>query len=115
MTASTPASQEATAKKQQVRGRRRSRVGRVVSDKMDKSVVVMFERLVRHPLYKKFIRRRKKVVAHDEKNECKVGDIVRVVESRPLSKTKFWRVAEIVQRGAQVPTGETPLEQELGE
>jgi small subunit ribosomal protein S17 len=104
-----------STQKQENRGVRRSRTGRVVSDAMDKTVVVMSERLVKHPLYKKFIRRRKKVVAHDEKNECKVGDIVRVVESRPLSKTKFWRVAEIMQHGTQITVGEIAPEQELSE
>jgi len=80
------------------RGDRKTRVGRVESDKMDKSVVVAFERLVRHPRYKKYIRRTRRLMAHDEENTCRVGDIVRIVETRPLSKSKRWRVAEVVRR-----------------
>lgn len=80
------------------RGQRKIRTGRVVSDRMNKTVVVQIERLVRHPLYRKYIRRRGKLYAHDEKNECKVGDTVKVIESRPLSKLKCWRVLEIVAR-----------------
>jgi small subunit ribosomal protein S17 len=79
-------------------GNRKVRVGRVVSDKMDKTVVVAVERLVAHPLYKKRIRRTSKLKAHDELNQCRIGDTVRVVETRPLSKTKRWRVVEIVAR-----------------
>ncbi len=77
-------------------------VGTVVSDKMDKTVVVAVDRLVRHPLYKKVIRRTSKFYAHDEHNECRVGDIVEIMETRPLSKLKRWRVVRIVQR-AKVP------------
>jgi small subunit ribosomal protein S17 len=80
------------------RGARKIRVGQVVSDRMNKTVVVMVERFVEHPLYKKHIRRRSKLYAHDEKNACHVGDTVKVVETRPLSKTKRWRVVEIVTR-----------------
>ena len=80
------------------RGRRKLRVGRVVSDRMDKTVVVEVERYVEHPLYRKHIRKRKRLYAHDEKNSCKVGDTVRVIETRPLSKTKRWRVLEVVER-----------------
>ncbi|MEA3341605.1 MAG: 30S ribosomal protein S17 [Chloroflexota bacterium] len=71
-------------------------VGRVLSDKMDKTVVVQVERLVRHPLYGKVLRRMKKYKAHDEKNACRVDDTVRIVESRPLSREKRWRVEEIL-------------------
>jgi small subunit ribosomal protein S17 len=74
------------------------RVGQVVSDRMNKTVVVMVERFVEHPLYKKHIRRRSKLYAHDEMNACHVGDTVRVIETRPLSKLKRWRVLEIVSR-----------------
>ena len=74
----------------------KTRVGRVVSDKMDKTVVVAVEALKHHPLYKKTIRRAVKYKAHDEKNECKLGDVVRIIETRPLSKEKRWRVAEII-------------------
>ena len=79
-------------------GRRKIREGRVVSDKMDKTVVVAVERLVAHPLYRKRIRRTTKLKAHDEENQCRTGDTVRVVETRPLSKEKRWRVVEILRR-----------------
>jgi small subunit ribosomal protein S17 len=72
--------------------------GFVTSDKMDKSVVVTIERLEKHPVFKKYIRRRKKFKAHDEKNACKVGDKVRIRECRPISKDKCWRVVAIVER-----------------
>jgi small subunit ribosomal protein S17 len=71
---------------------------RVVSDKMDKTVVVMVETLRRHPKYKKVMRHRKKFKAHDEDNACHIGDVVRIVETRPLSKEKRWRVVEIVSK-----------------
>lgn len=80
------------------RGQRKIRVGTVVSDRMDKSVVVSFERPVTHPLYEKQSARTKRVVAHDERDEAHVGDVVRIMETRPRSKTKRWRVVEIVQR-----------------
>ena len=73
-------------------------VGTVVSDKMDKTVVVMVERLVKHRLYHKFIRRRAKFSAHDESNSCQIGDKVMITESRPLSKTKKWRVCKILEK-----------------
>ena len=79
-------------------GQRKQLVGRVTSDKMDKTVVVVVERTVRHTLYGKVLRRAKKYKAHDEKNECKVGDQVCIVESRPMSREKRWRVAEILER-----------------
>ena len=81
-----------------VRAARKMRVGRVISDRMDKTVVVQVATLKRHPLYKKTIQRRVKFKAHDEQNECKVGDLVRIMETRPISKEKRWRVAEIVER-----------------
>ena len=80
------------------RNRRKSRVGTVVSDRMHKSVVVSFERMIQHKLYGKQATRTKKVVAHDEENAAKTGDLVRIMETRPLSKTKRWRVVEIVAR-----------------
>jgi len=83
-------------------GERKSMVGAVVSNKMDKTVVVIVERLGRHPLYKKVIKSRKKFKAHDADNACQIGDVVRIVDSRPLSKEKHWVVEEIVrarQRG----------------
>lgn len=81
-----------------MRERRKRLVGRVVSDKMQKTVVVQVERTKRHPLYGKVIKVRKKFYAHDEKNECRVGDLVRIVESRPLSRLKRWVVEEILER-----------------
>jgi len=75
--------------------------GRVVSNKMAKTVTVLLERQVQHPLYGKVVRRSTKVHAHDEKGECKEGDVVRITECRPLSKTKNWRVVEVVTRAAQ--------------
>ena len=80
----------------------KTRLGRVVSGNMDKTVVVSVETPRRHPVYKKIIRRAVKYKAHDEKNECKLGDVVRIVETRPLSKTKRWRVGEIVTKGEVV-------------
>ena len=80
------------------RGRRKVRVGVVVSDGMDKTVLVRIDRKMRHPLYKKTVARSAKLAAHDENNDAHVGDTVRVVETRPLSKTKRWRIVEIVER-----------------
>ncbi len=74
-------------------------VGTVISDKMEKTVVVMVERLVKHRLYHKYIRRRAKFAAHDEANACSVGDKVMITESRPLSKTKRWRLSKIIEKG----------------
>ena len=80
------------------RTRRKSRVGRVVSDKMDKTIVVAVEDFVRHPLYGKAVKRTKKFKAHDENNECTIGDKVRIAETRPLSKDKNWRLVRIVEK-----------------
>ncbi|MGI6284188.1 30S ribosomal protein S17 [Neomoorella humiferrea] len=80
------------------RNQRKTRVGSVVSDKMDKTVVVAVESRVRHPLLGKIIRKTKKFKAHDEKNECRVGDKVLIMETRPLSKEKRWRVVEILEK-----------------
>ena len=77
---------------------RKTRVGRVVSDKMDKTIVVAIEDRVAHPLYKKIVKRTYKLKAHDEKNESGVGDRVRVMETRPLSKDKRWRLVEIIEK-----------------
>ncbi len=82
--------------------KRKIRFGRVVSDRMDKTVVVAVETPKRHPLYKKTTKRVVKYKAHDENNECKVGDKVRIAETRPLSREKRWRVAEIITRGEVV-------------
>jgi len=78
--------------------RRKSRVGKVISDKMDKTIVVAVEDRKPHPLYKKIIKRTYKLKAHDENNECGIGDRVRVMETRPLSKDKRWRLAEILEK-----------------
>ncbi len=80
------------------RGARKSRTGIVVSDKMDKTVVVAIERRVPHPVYGKMVTRTRRLKAHDEENSAKVGDTVRIVETRPLSKDKRWRLVEIMQR-----------------
>ncbi len=81
--------------------RRMTLKGTVVSDKMDKSVVVQVERLEKHQLYHKFVRRRTKLLAHDETNSCKMGDKVVIIESRPLSRKKQWRVQEVVERSEE--------------
>jgi len=83
-------------------GRRQMKVGRVVSNKMDKTVVVAVDYLKPHPLYRKTIRKTNKFYAHDETNECGIGDMVRIGEMRPMSKTKRWEVLEIVQRSEEV-------------
>ncbi len=80
------------------RNLRKTRVGKVVSDKMDKTIVVAIEDHVKHPLYKKIVKRTYKLKAHDEKNECNIGDTVKVMETRPLSKDKRWRLVEIVEK-----------------
>jgi len=80
------------------RNRRKIRVGRVVSDRMEKTIVVSIERLVKHPTYGRYVRRRAKFKVHDEKNECKVGDLVRFMETRPISKDKRWRFVEVLER-----------------
>ena len=92
--------------------RRKVRTGRVIADKMDKTVVVAIERKRPHPLYNKAVRRRSRFNAHDEENEARVGDIVRIIESRPLSKTKRWRVTGIVSRDetAEAHTEELDLQ-----
>ena len=82
----------------EARGARKKKVGTIVSDKMDKTVVVRVERLVPHDVYKKYVRRRQNFKAHDEKNEFRVGDRVEIVETRPMSKDKRWRVARLIER-----------------
>ena len=77
---------------------RKERIGLVVSDKMDKSIVVMVERKVKHPMYGKFVKKTTKFIAHDEKNDCNTGDTVKIMETRPLSKNKCWRLVEIIER-----------------
>jgi len=83
---------------------KRTMVGRVVSNKMQKSVTVAIERLVRHPRYGKYVRRTTKIMAHDEANECREGDTVAITECRPISKRKAWRVVEIVKRAEAAET-----------
>jgi small subunit ribosomal protein S17 len=80
------------------RGRRKVRQGRVISDKMEQTVVVAIEQIIRHPLYGKTMRRTRKLKAHDEKNECGVGDTVEIMETRPISKEKRWRVSRVVEK-----------------
>jgi small subunit ribosomal protein S17 len=77
---------------------RKERVGLVVSNRMEKSIVVQIERKVKHPKYGKFVRRSSKLVAHDQNNDCNIGDTVRIMETRPLSKRKCWRLIEIIER-----------------
>jgi small subunit ribosomal protein S17 len=90
-----------TETEQQTGPRKTQKVGRVVSDKMDKTVTVAVDYLKPHPLYRKIIRKTSKFHAHDEENACRMGDLVRIEETRPLSRTKRWRVVEIVQRGEE--------------
>jgi small subunit ribosomal protein S17 len=80
------------------RGRRKIRTGLVTSNKMDKSITVSVERKVKHPIYGKFLKKTTKFMAHDEKNECSIGDIVKIMETRPLSKNKCWRLVEVVEK-----------------
>ncbi len=80
------------------RNLRKERVGRVVSDKMEKSCVITVERKVKHPMYGKFMKKTSKLMVHDENNQCGIGDTIRVMETRPLSKNKRWRLIEIIER-----------------
>jgi small subunit ribosomal protein S17 len=82
----------------ETRASRKVRIGRVISDKMDKTVVVQVANRKSHPLYKKVLQRRANFKAHDETNECRIGDLVRIMETRPLSKDKRWRVVEVVEK-----------------
>ena len=82
----------------EARGMRKTRIGVVVSDKMDKTIVVAVEDSVAHPLYKKIVKRTYKLKAHDENNECGIGDTVKIMETRPLSKDKHWRLVEIIEK-----------------
>ena len=92
------AAEEQVLSKAKTRGQGREEVGVVLSDGMDKTIVVRVERASAHPLYTKGVRVRRKFVAHDEKNDCRIGDRVRIVECRPMSRRKRWRVAEIMER-----------------
>ena len=80
------------------RNLRKERIGVVTSDKMNKSITVAVERKVKHPIYGKFVKKTSKFVAHDEKDECNIGDTVRIMETRPISKSKCWRLVEIIER-----------------
>jgi small subunit ribosomal protein S17 len=82
----------------ETRNFRKEKTGVVVSNKMDKSIVVIVERKEKHPIYKKFVKKTTKFSAHDEKNECNVGDTVKIMETRPISKNKCWRLVEIIER-----------------
>jgi small subunit ribosomal protein S17 len=84
------------------RGKRKERVGVVVSDKMDKTRVVLVEMITQHPKYRKYIKKRKKFYAHDEDNSSHVGDVVRIMETRPLSKLKRWRIVEIIRKAERL-------------
>ena len=81
-----------------LRNRRKERVGKVVSNQADKTVVVLTERMVKHPIYGKFVRKSTKFMAHDEQNDCNRGDVVKIMEVRPLSKKKRWRLVQILER-----------------
>ena len=89
------------------RGQRKTVVGRVVSDKMDKTITVADERMVQHPLYKKYVKRSTKYKAHDENNEAGIGDVVEIAYTRPLSKTKHWRLVRIVRANKMADTSDT--------
>jgi len=89
---------ENVVEKEEIRGKRKVRIGKVVSNKMEKTVVVVCERQFAHPIYKKMIKKKSRFKAHDDKNECLVGDKVRIMETRPISRDKCWRVVEILER-----------------
>jgi small subunit ribosomal protein S17 len=95
-----------------VQGKRKTKVGRVVSDRMDKTIVVSVERLTRHPLYKRVIRVTTKFAAHDEDNAARIGDTVLIEESRPLSRTKRWRLLEVLSRAGEERAGEVVVDEE---
>lgn len=82
----------------ETRNLRKERTGVVVSNKMEKSIVIAVKRKVKHPMYGKFVNKTTKLMAHDEKNECNIGDVVRIMETRPLSKSKCWRLVEIIEK-----------------
>ncbi len=82
----------------ETRNLRKERIGKVVSNKMNQSITVVVERKVKHGMYGKFVNKSKKLMAHDEKNECGIGDVVKIMETRPLSKLKRWRLVEIIER-----------------
>ena len=96
--AATPAQPASEAKPASERNARKERIGRVTSNKMQKTITVSIDRKVKHPLYHKFQTKTKKLTVHDENNECGIGDTVRVMETRPLSKNKRWRLVEIIEK-----------------
>ena len=98
-----------------IRGYRKTRTGVVVSDKMDKTVVVAISTKVRHPLYGKMVNRTRKFKAHDEENQCGIGDTVRIMETRPISKDKRWRVVEIIEKGSTYMSSQAGLESEMAD
>jgi small subunit ribosomal protein S17 len=98
------------AEQQATQGFKNEKIGQVVSTKMEKTIVVEVSRRVPHPLYKRIIGKRKKFYAHDEEETAKLGDVVRIIECRPLSKTKRWRLAEVIRRAAQVGVQPTELD-----
>lgn len=117
-TGGTPAANTGAGAPAHPRGRRQQKVGRVVSDKMQKTIVVAVESLKRHPIYKRTYKQTTKFKAHDEHNSARIGDMVRIEETRPLSKEKRWRLIEILTRAAQtmpVAEVEAALEEETGE
>jgi small subunit ribosomal protein S17 len=95
-------------------GRRKILLGEVVSNRMHKTITVQVERRVRHPMYQRVVKRSKKFHAHDEHNQCQIGDIVRIIETRPLSKTKCWRLLEVVRRHAAADIVPLTEREELG-
>ncbi len=99
-TVQEPQAQEKPAQEppEKTRNLRKERVGQVTSNKMDKSITVSITRRIKHPIYGKFMRKTTKFMAHDEKNDCKIGDTVRIMETRPLSKNKRWRLVEVIER-----------------
>jgi small subunit ribosomal protein S17 len=84
--------------KEDKKAHKKQMIGTVVSEKMDRSIVVSVETLKQHPIYKKYIKRSRRYIAHDEKNECKTGDVVKIIETRPISKRKTWKLVEIIER-----------------
>ncbi len=82
----------------ETRSLRKTRIGKVISNKMDKSITVAIERRVAHPIYRKYFKKTTKLMAHDENNQCGIGDVVKIMETRPLSKIKRWRLVEIVEK-----------------
>ena len=95
-------------------GRRKVLQGEVISSRMHKTITVQVERRVRHPIYERVVKRSKKFHAHDEHNQCQIGDIVRIIETRPLSKTKCWRLLEVVRRHAAADVAPRTGREELG-